>query len=203
MTRWPPPAGGRKDTTADLRTLVLDAGSAPMFREDSHAHIPSPRRSGDHARRLPGLRHRWARDRTRPADRSSGDDRRRARLRAPWPGRRWIPDWPEVGRHRRRRSGPAASWCATAPRANRARSRTAPCSAPTPTSSSKGSSSPRSPSAPSRSSSASSAASSARSTPSPAPCRSSSRPGSAPTARSRSSPDPTSTSSVRKRRCSR
>ena len=121
-------------------------------------------------------------DRARPADRSSGDDRRRRRLRAPRPGRRRLPDRPEVGGHRRRRPGPAATWCATAPRASRARSRTAPCCGPTPTSSSKASSSRRSPSAPTRRSSASSAASSARSTPSPAPCRSSSRPASAPTA---------------------
>ena len=66
------------------------------------------------------------------------------------------------GRASRRRPGPAATWCATAPRASPARSRTAPCCAPTRTSSSKGSSSPRSPSAPKRRSSASSAASSAR-----------------------------------------
>ena len=65
-------------------------------------------------------------------------------------------------------------------------------------------SSPRSPSAPTRRSSALKRELRARaSRPSPGRCRSSSPPASARTARSRSSPDPTSTSSARRRRCSR
>ncbi len=80
---------------------------------------------------------------------SGCDDRPGGAVGAARPRRRRVPHRPEVGRHRRAESGVGGTWCATAPRANRARSRTGPCCAPTRTSSSRVWSSPRSRSAPS------------------------------------------------------
>ena len=102
-----------------------------------YGDLPAARRADHLARRVPGDRRRAA---SAPARRRRSDRRppsTRSPLGAARPRRRRVPDRAQVGGHRGAERGPAATSSATAPRASRARSRTAPCCGPTRTSSSR------------------------------------------------------------------